>query len=82
MVVKAVTNIADEAKIRFGWMVLILGAAFLAGSIAFFFSEDVQVMGMDLSGDEDTFGWYFMALSMVFSFSGLFLAISVDSPDV
>jgi len=36
---------------------------------------------MDLSGDEDTFGWYFMALSMVFSFSGLFLAISVDSSD-
>jgi len=81
MVVKVVGNLAEEAKVRFGWLILIVAAICLVGAISFFFSEDLVIAGIDMSGDEDTFGWYFMALSFVFAFSGLFLALSINSDD-
>jgi len=81
MVVKVVSNLAEEAKVRFGWLILFVAAICLVGSVSFFFSEDLVIAGIDMAGDEDTFGWYFMALSFVFAFSGLFLALSLGGDD-
>ena len=58
-------KIANESKVRFGALALVLSLLGFVGSLACFISDAELMKGLDLGPDAGTFGWYALGLSML-----------------
>jgi len=69
---------SDMARVRLGALALVVSVFALVLAIMFFVAEDLVIMQIDFAGDEDTFGWVFVIISLGSAGIGLFLSLTMQ----
>ena len=72
-------SVSNMMRKRLGAMALIISLGALGLAVLFFASDDLVVMQLDFSGDEDTFGWISMVISFGAAGIALFLFLTMTS---
>lgn len=72
-------QLADDAKVRFGTMSVVFGLLSMTIGGLCFISDAELFASLDLGSDAGLFGWYLMALGMLFSAVGLVLGATISN---
>ena len=70
-------SVSDMARVRLGILALVVSMVTLGMAFMFFVSDNLVIMQLDFSGDEDTFGWVLVIISLGAAGIGMFLFLTM-----
>ena len=74
---KKKASVSNMTRSRVGMVGLFISACFLVLGAKFLASENLRIMEIDFSGDEDIFGWMFIVVSALTAAVALYLALKI-----